>query len=644
MPDNMNRRILVIDDDKSIHEAYRAIFEDAGPQKSSIDDLEAAIFGTTAVRTGASCFYQKKFDVTFASQGKEGLELLKKAAADGRPFAAAFVDMRMPPGWDGLETIQHLWEADADLEVVVCTAHSDRSWEEVIERLGRTSKLLLLRKPFERAEIWQLACALTEKRSLEESARQKLEDAKFANMRLTEEINARSRAETELIHRALHDGLTDLPNRISLLDRLNYCLARSKRDEDYKFAVLFLDLDDFKIVNDSLGHSIGDHLLIQIAERMRECVRSIDVTTRPSESLPARLGGDEFVILLDGIKEQNDAVKVAQRLSTSVSRVFVIAGHEIHVTFSVGIAFSRKDYELPEEILRDADAALYHAKAEGKARIGIFDDAIRQQVLSRLKLGNDLRHALARQEFRLRYQPIYRLVENRIESFESLIRWQHPELGLIAPNDFIPIGEECGLIGEIGHWALLESCRQIRIWRDQFPEYEHLSISVNTSARQLADPEYSKRLDQILEQTGVEGRYVNIELTESAVFKHSAEQKRSIEHLQKRGLKLHLDDFGTGYSSLLCLRSLPFDAIKIDREFVHDMERNGWNGDIVWAIQMMAATRNMMVIAEGIERAEQLERLCQLRCEYGQGFHLSPPVDAKTATGLLAKAKRPITV
>ncbi|MCE9554616.1 MAG: EAL domain-containing protein [Planctomycetes bacterium] len=631
------QRVLVIDDDKSLQETFRGILTPPKVDTASLDAITAALFDEPDA-TKAAAPAAGTFELDVASQGQEGLALVQKAVAEGRRYGMAFVDMRMPPGWDGVTTIEHLWKADPELEVVICTAFSDSSWSDIVKRLGQTHRLLLLRKPFDKAEVWQLASALSHKRQAEDAVRARQLELKAANARLEEEIVARGRAEDRLKHDALHDGLTDLPNRLLLSERLQRCMERSRRCPEYRYAVIFLDLDDFKLINDTLGHTVGDQVLVEVARRLQGCLRCLDTASRQDDQTPARLGGDEFVVLLDGLKLPEDARIVGDRIGKAVSEPLSVGGHEIVITTSLGIAHGTPEYGITDDILRDADAALYASKAAGKGRVGVFDDAIRKQVMDRLRLGIDLRKAIKEHQFRLLFQPIVSLESGRIECFETLLRWDHPELGCISPLLFIPIAEETGAIHEVGRWVLRESCQQLRIWHEQFADRGDVSISVNVSARQLAWGDFAAVVEQALKESGLAGRHLNIELTESALMEHSKVVAGLLDRLRALGVKLHLDDFGTGYSSLSYLHQLPFDAIKIDRAFVKDMKLDGKHANTIQAIQHMAHNRGMQVIAEGIETIEQLVVLQTLNCDSGQGFFMSHPVGATAVRSMLGRS------
>ncbi len=623
-----SNRILVIDDERTIHEAYRAILCGEERTSAALDAMDAALFGTTAQAPGPPA---PRFELDVASQGQEGLAMLRAAAAEGRPYRMAFVDMRMPPGWNGVETVENLWKVDPDLDVVICTAYSDQPWDRVDERLGRTHRLLLLRKPFDAAEVWQLASSLSQKRLAGDIARASRLALETTNARLKLEIEARQTVEGQL----KYDSLTALPNRLLLYDRIERCIERAKHDADFRYAVLFLDLDNFKMINDSLGHAMGDYLLVEVGKRLTSCLRSLDTAVRAGSDTPARLGGDEFVLLLDGVSSPADVELVAHRIQQRMAEPMKIAGREVHVTVSLGYAMGSKEHMVPDDVLRDADAALYQAKAGGKGQVRAFDDSIRQRVMTHQRLSGDIRGAVKLNQMRVLYQPLVSLESGFLEGFEALSRWQHPELGVVSPAIFIPVAEETGAIHEIGLWVLRESCQQLRIWRERFPARSELSISVNVSTKQLADPGFARALAGVLAEVGLPGKYLNIEITESVFIDNVDAVCRQLVEIRAMGVGLHLDDFGTGYSSLSSFHQLPIDAIKIDRSFVSHMGLDGRVANIVQAIQLMASNRQLKVIAEGIETLEQLTQLQALGCVSGQGYYMSRPVDAVAAQALL---------
>jgi len=440
------------------------------------------------------------------------------------------------------------------------------------------------------------------------------------------DISRRKEIEERLIHDAFHDALTGLPNRVLFAEHLKLAVERAKRPKRYLFAVLFLDLDRFKNINDSLGHTVGDQLLIGIARRLEDCLRHIDTV--------ARLGGDEFAVLLDGIEDSSDAVRVAERLQKALRQPLNLGGHEVFTSASIGIALSSTGYEQPEEVVRDADTAMYRAKALGKARHEIFDTEMHARAVTLLQLENDLRRAVERDEFCVYYQPIISLDGGGIYGFEALIRWQHPERGLVAPSQFITVAEETGLIIPMGRWVLREACRQMRQWQKQFPSVRSLTLSVNLSGKQLTQPDLVAQVEQILRESDFDPRLLQLEITESAVIENTRTVTEMLLQLRDLGLRLSMDDFGTGYSSLSYLHRFPINTIKIDRSFINSQE-SGDENEIVRTIIMLARSMGMNVVAEGVETHDQLSYLKSLDCEYGQGFLFSRPVHAEAVEQML---------
>ncbi|MCP9495346.1 MAG: EAL domain-containing protein [Pyrinomonadaceae bacterium MAG19_C2-C3] len=429
-------------------------------------------------------------------------------------------------------------------------------------------------------------------------------------------------------HAALHDTLTGLPNRALLKEELMLAIKRANENENSPFAVLFLDLDRFKIINDSLGHAAGDQLLVAIARRLMKCLRPRDTV--------ARLGGDEFAILLQGAEAWSEAANVADRIGKDLMQPFNLSGHEIHTTSSIGIALSTTFYEHPEDILRDADAAMYRAKENGKARYEIFDQNMHKHALDLLQLENDLRRAVEREEFIVHYQPIVLLETKEISGFEALVRWQHPQRGMVSPAEFIPLAEETGLIKEIGSWVLKESCRQLSEWQRQSGVTRPLTLSVNLSGRQFAQPDLVEQVHRILQETGFDPCCLKLEITESVVMSNAENAIRMLTQLRALGIRLSIDDFGTGYSSLSYLHRFPVDTLKIDRSFVNLMGVGQENSEIIRTIKMLAGSLSMETVAEGVETLEQLAQLKALNCEYGQGYLFAKPMEARAAFALLA--------
>jgi diguanylate cyclase (GGDEF)-like protein len=430
-------------------------------------------------------------------------------------------------------------------------------------------------------------------------------------------------------HAAFHDSLTGLPNRAMFTELLKAEIESSKRRSEHLFAVLFLDLDRFKNINDSLGHTHGDLLLVAFAERLERTLRPVDTL--------ARFGGDEFAILLSGIVDTTDAVRVAERIHEELLLPFDLDKNSAFATASIGIALSSSGYERPEDILRDADTAMYRAKENGKARYEMFDQGMHARAVSRLQLESDLQQAVEQKQFCVYYQPIIALETGRLSGFEALVRWNHPRRGIISPADFIPVAEETGLIVPLGRWVLEESCAKIRHWQQKSPSHRALSLSVNLSGRQVSQPDLVEQIKQALHDSKLSPHCLKLEITESVVMENAEAATIMFKQLRTLGVQLSIDDFGTGYSSLSYLHKFPLNYLKIDRSFVSRMATADDNSEIVRTIATLAHNLGMEVIAEGIETEEQHQQLKALGCEYGQGYLFSRPVDDRGAEHLLAK-------
>ncbi len=434
-------------------------------------------------------------------------------------------------------------------------------------------------------------------------------------------------SQTDITERKVSDPLTGLPNRLLFIDRLGRLIKHSKRRKDHLFAVLFLDLDGFKMINDSLGHLAGDQLLVGVASRLEKCLRSSDTVARLGETFTvARLGGDEFTILLDDIKEPDDANRAAERLMKSLAPPFFVAGKEIFTSISIGIALSSTAYEEPEDMLRDADTAMYRAKSLGKARFEVFDADMRASVMARLQLETDMRRALERNEFRNFYQPIVALDSGHVVGFEALMRWQHPTRGMIGPEEFIFVAEETGLIRDLGWWSLREACRQMSTWRARSKAYLDLNMSVNVSAKQLLQPHLVEEMKKLLAETALPPEALKLEITESAVMADPVAAAEMLQQIKSLGIRLAIDDFGTGYSSLSYLHRFPLDTLKIDRSFISGDGEGSDGMEIARTIMPMAKTLRLDVVAEGVETIEQVGLLKRLQCKYAQGYFFSKPL------------------
>lgn len=445
------------------------------------------------------------------------------------------------------------------------------------------------------------------------------------------DVTERKLAFEELTHDAFHDSLTDLPNRALFMDRLERSLKNAKRHPDQLFAVLFLDLDRFKIINDSLGHLVGDQMLIAVAQRLKATLRSIDTV--------ARVGGDEFAILLENMDHVTDAARVARRIHDELFIPFQIADNEMFTTVSIGIALSATGYERPQDMLRDADIAMYRAKSQGKSRHEVFDKTMHEHAVRLLQIETDLRRALERQELTLHYQPVVSLQTGLITGFEALIRWLRADR-MVSAAELIPIAEETGLILPIGQWVLREACRQMQAWHQKFPSQRPLTIHVNLSPKQFLQPALVENIQQTLIQTGLDPRSLNLEVTETVVVENAESAAALLAQLRSMRIQLSLDDFGQGYSSLSTLHQYPFHMLKIDRSFIADLQTNPRNFEFVRAIANFASVLGMEVTIEGVETAEQMARMRSLGIGQAQGYYFSKPIDAHAVDELLNSEPR----
>jgi diguanylate cyclase (GGDEF)-like protein len=531
------------------------------------------------------------YEVITANGGERGLELLHAHRID-----AVLLDIMMP-GMSGIETLRRIRDVRplSELPVIMVTA-KDAS-DDVVEALDLG-----------------------------------------ANDYVTKPVNfatALARIRAQVATRRA-DPLTGLANRVLFMDRLDRLVARNRTHSHRDFAVFFLDVDRFKIINDSLGHVVGDELLLSLARRLENALRVDDVVVRSNrEHTLARLGGDEFTILLDGINTAAEAQAIASRLLEAAAHPFQLQGREVFTSVSIGIVMSAPRYQLAGEMVRDADTAMYQAKALGKARCEVFNESMLAAAERRLQLESELRRGLERKEFRVHYQPIVELRTGTLTGFEALLRWQHPERGLISPGEFIPTAEETGLIVPIGNWALGEACRQMRAWDAEFGSAAPMIINVNLSAKQCMHPDLLSDVSRILKETGLPPSRLKLEITETVLLEHSDEVRDVLDALRAMGVQLGLDDFGMGYSSLSYLQKYPFQTLKIDRSFVSRMEDPA-NAEIVRAIIALAAGLAMNVTAEGVETPEQLAGLQELSCQSGQGFYFAKPLVSSEASALLA--------
>src|SRR5712671_2391640 len=465
------------------------------------------------------------------------------------------------------------------------------------------------------------------------------------------DITERKRAEEKLAHQSFHDGLTDLPNRALFLDRLQRTITLSQRHTDFKFAVLFIDIDEFKVFNDSLGHDAGDGLLIQIARRLSASLRGADTVSRPrlgnakhpvAESTLARPGGDEFTVLIEDLHDPSDAVRVAERIQERLAIPFDLNGQKIVLTVSIGIAFSSNGGVEAQDVLGDAEIAMYRAKSTGKARCEVFDHAMHAGAIKRLQLETDLRKALELNQFRVYYQPIVSLRSGQIVGFETLSRWQRPE-GLVMPGDFIPVADDSGIILPINRQLLYDACRQLRSWQALFPSDPPLSVNVNITSKEFAQPDLAARIGKTLHETGLDPCCLNLEITETIAMGDADRSAVVLSELKALGVRLDIDDFGTGYSSLSRLQRFPVDTLKIDRSFISRMDTDVETREIVRIILMLAHGLGLKVVAEGVETQAQADMLKEMGCELAQGYLYSKPVPSEAIEQLLRNGRSPNT-
>jgi diguanylate cyclase (GGDEF)-like protein len=593
-------RILVIDDNHSIHQDFSKILSPPASDNPALDDMEAALFGSEKPTSAPMTF-----ELDFASQGAEGLTMVEHALAAGRPYALTFVDGRMPPGWDGIETIQRLWQADPELQTVLCTAYADYSWQEIRRILGETDSLLIIKKPFDNMEVLQLAHALTRK------------------WELAREVKGR------LHQLAFYDSLTGLPNKALLSDRLALALENAKRKQ-CQTALLFIDLDNFKRINDSLGHTLGDELLKIVSERIVACLRASDTV---GLWIAARLGGDEFIVVLPELESERGAALVAQRIADKVGQPLTLDQHQFLITLSIGIAIYPEDGESDEDLLKNADLAMYFAKRNDHNSFAFYQQSMNIRALKRLTLESELRQAIGRQEFSLHYQPQLDLRTGEISGLEALLRWRNTILGNVSPLEFIDVAEENGMIVTIGTWVLRTACTQAKAWIDQGLTVPR--ISVNVSVKQFAHPQFISTIEEVLAETGLESHLLEIEITETLLADNFSEFASILQKVKLMNISVAIDDFGTGYSSLSRIKDFPIDCLKIDRSFVSGIESSPSDQSLVKAMTAMAACMQLTVIAEGVETPEQLEFLRSINCQEMQGYIYSKPLTAVAAEAFL---------
>ncbi|NWE80079.1 putative bifunctional diguanylate cyclase/phosphodiesterase [Pseudomonas yamanorum] len=612
-----NRRILIVDDTASIHEDFRKILEADPNGGQSLDSIEETLFGTAPA-------LRQTFLLDSAYQGQEALALVTKALAANTPYALVFIDMRMPPGWDGLETIEQLWAIDPHLQIALCTAYSDYSFEAIDARLKYDDQLLILKKPFDNLEIRQMASALTWKWQLAQDAALKL-------MGLERTVEERVQELLKVSHLLQYDALTELPNSTLLGDRLTQAIAVCRR-HDTQLAVMFIGLDRFKRINNALGHPVGDEVLKQVSQ-------SLVATVRESDSV-FRYGSDEFVLILNDVHHPQQTQHIAEKVLKAVSHTRYVAGHDLSVTASLGISIYPDDSQSAVELIKKAETAMHAAKDHGPNDFSFFIDDMNLRAQEQQSLETAIRLALQRNEFVLHYQPKLDLNTGQIVGAEALIRWHQPDHGWVYPSAFIPVAEDSGLIVPLSQWVLGQACEQAQAW--QAAGLDPICISVNISAIDFRQRDFVPNLAAILERTSLAPGLLELEITESVLMQNVEDTLTTLRAIKTMGVRLAVDDFGTGYSSLSYLRRFPIDVLKIDQSFIRGLSKNPQDAQLISAIISLGKSLDLNIIAEGVETVEQLDFLKAHQCEEGQGYLFSKAVAADEFALLMQAGRRPL--
>lgn len=720
-------RILVADDNPEIHKDFKKILL---PYRENLDDeQEQILFGAQISAPEKNTL--PLFDIDSAFQGTEAVQLVEQSKKQQHPYALAFIDVRMPPGIDGIATIQKLWNIDPEIQIVICTAYSDYTWQETVNQLGENDNFLILKKPFENDAVRQLAYALSKKWQLTNINRQHTEELEgkikartnslletlslaratlesttdgilvlnlqqkvvdynnqfikmwslpvelfnekegsinlnfiahllpqtdlflykmdeifeapqnlhidtlhLNNGKIYErysfphklgqkiigcvlsfrDMTDRVKLEKKLSHQATHDSLTGMPNRLYFSHCVAEAIKNAKRQQQY-FALLYIDIDRFKIINDSIHHSFGDKVLIAIAKRLRQHLREKDIL--------ARIGGDEFVILLTNLTKYEFVIDLAKKLLDTLAQPFSIDSQEINLTASAGISLYPRDGSDPDKLLKNADIAMYRAKRNGGNTFQFYTYHINEESMQRITLENELHKAIREHQFFLYYQPQFDLITGKLKGTEALLRWHHPKNGVLLPEHFLSVAEESKLLIPIGEWVLRTACKQNKLWHEM--GFIKNSIAVNISAQQLLQDNIVTLITNILKETGLEPKYLELELTENIIISNKSILK-ALNQFKKLGIRIVLDDFGTGYSSLTKLQKFPVDCLKIDKSFIQNIGQSKKDEEIIRAIISIAKKLNINVVAEGVESIEQISYLKKYACDLVQGYYFSKPV------------------
>ncbi len=619
---SFNNRILIVDDNESIHNDFRKTLCPVRNENVDVSVLEMELFGEDAESNENDDGIYPEYELDSAYQGQEALEKVRQAAADNKPYALLFVDVRMPPGWDGIETISRIWKEFPYTEIAICTAYSDYSWDEIAEKLGNSDKLLFLTKPFSTIVVKQMALSLVKKWNLGEQARNyvanleaEVNDRTLQLTALLEEVEKKNQL---LEHIALHDSLTNLPNRALFNDRLVHRVSTADR-EHTSFSVFMLDLNKFKEINDGLGHEVGDKVLTEVATRVSKMIRESDTV--------ARLGGDEFAILLHEANAESSAL-VARKILGAFDEPMISDGKSIPIGLSIGIAVYPQHGEDDSTLLRHADVAMYESKAsgEGFTVIDIKENEIRN---IRAQLAKELEVAVKNQDLTVSFQPIWNVANKKTTKVECLCRWNHPTRGMIPPVEFIPVAEQRELIKELTLFVMETAVKQLSKWHQQGI---FIGVSINLSARNFLDRELKEYLDNVLQTYNIEGKWITLEITESMTINNPEKAIQIMNAYAEQGIQLSIDDYGTGYASLGYIKKLPVNEVKIDSSFVFDLNTDNENRVIVKSTIELAHALNMSIVAEGVENQTILDILVELGCDNIQGYFICEPLNSELLT------------
>ncbi len=563
----------------------------------------------------------KKLDqvnVLQAASGQEALDLLHK-----HDVAVVLLDIMMPD-FDGFEVAEVMRRNHVTQHVPIIFVTAINKEERHVFKGYELGAVDYMFKPVEpeilKSKVKVFVDLHRKKRSLEET-----------KMQLESTVLQLQKSQEALKHQALHDPLTGLANRTLCLDRIRQAMERSRRRHNYLFSVGFVDIDRFKVVNDSLGHAFGDKVLIEVGQQLKRCVRGLDTVSR--------YGGDEFVLLMEELDSPREAVNIVRRVRDLFSEPFILNGYEVQLTCSIGVVVNPQQSHKSEDVLQHANIAMHRAKKEGRDRIKIFNSRMLTQAIQLMVLESDLRKAIANNEFFLEYQPVVALESGALRGFEALIRWRHPQRGIISPAEFIPLAEETGLIVPIGRWVLEQACATMADWNRALPHARELQLAVNISGKQFSQPELLEQVKRALESSALEPGQLRLEITETAIMENAATAVDRLQKLKNSGIGISIDDFGTGYSSMSYLQRFPLDALKVDISFVRAMEQRVENKAIVKAIVNLAHTLGLSVVAEGVENQLQCEYLMGLGCEYGQGYMFSRPLPEENAMEFIRRTK-----